>query len=66
MNVTLNGEPRHVTEGLTLADWVTELGLVSGRLACEVNGQVIRRADYATVHLSEGDQIEMVQMIGGG
>jgi thiamine biosynthesis protein ThiS len=46
MTLTVNGETRTVAEGLTLAQLVEELHLVAGRLACEVNGQIVRRADY--------------------
>jgi thiamine biosynthesis protein ThiS len=66
MNVILNGETRVLAEGRTLAEWLDELHLVPGRLACEVNGAVVRRADYARVQLAEGDRVEIVQMMGGG
>ena len=66
MKLTVNGEPKTASDGLTLAQLVEELHLVPGRLACEVNRQIVRRADYATTSLSDGDAIEIVQMIGGG
>lgn len=66
MKLIINGEMKTVSDGLTLAQLVEELHLVPGRLACEVNGQIVRRADYATTSLSDGDAIEIVQMIGGG
>lgn len=66
MTLTVNGETRTVAEGLTLAQLVEELHLVAGRLACELNGQIVRRADYPTTPLSHGDTLEIVQMIGGG
>lgn len=66
MTLTVNGEARTVAEGLTLAQLVEELHLVAGRLACEVNGHIVRRADYGSTSLSDGDTIEIVQMIGGG
>jgi thiamine biosynthesis protein ThiS len=66
MNVILNGETRVLAEGRTLAECLDELQLVPGRLACEVNSAVVRRADYAHVKLAEGDRVEIVQMMGGG
>ena len=66
MILTLNGEARTVADGSTLSQLVEDLKLAPGRLACEVNGAVVRRADYAAAALREGDQIEIVQMIGGG
>lgn len=66
MNLIVNGERKTVADGLTLAQLVENLRLVPGRLACEVSGNLVRRADYATTPLGEGDAIEIVQMIGGG
>ena len=66
MKLTVNGEPKTVSDGLTLAQLVEELHLVPGRLACEVNGNIVRRADYAAHPLDNGDSVEIVQMIGGG
>ena len=66
MKLRLNGEDREIPTVATLADLLAHLKLAPGRLACEVNGAVVRRADYAAASLREGDQIEIVQMIGGG
>ncbi|MBK8871510.1 MAG: sulfur carrier protein ThiS [Elusimicrobia bacterium] len=66
MTITVNGETKTLESGLTLAQLVTQMGLTTGRLASEVNGDVVRRADYATRVLADGDRIEIVQMIGGG
>ncbi len=66
MNLIVNGEPKMVPDGLTLSGLVEELRLVAGRLACEVNGGIVRRSDYAATPLAEGDKVEIVQMIGGG
>jgi thiamine biosynthesis protein ThiS len=49
-----------------LGQLVAQMGLTTGRLASEVNGDVVRRADYAARVLIDGDRIEIVQMIGGG
>ncbi len=66
MKLMVNGEARTTAERLTLAQLVEELHLVPGRLACEVNGHLVCRADYGATPLSDGDVVEIVQMIGGG
>lgn len=66
MKLRVNGEEKDVAPVATLADFLAALNLAPGRLACEVNGAVVRRADYGATALREGDQIEIVQMIGGG
>ena len=65
MNLIVNGESRTL-EVETVADLLAVLSLAPGRLACEVQGRLVRRADYALTRLKEGDTVEIVQMIGGG
>jgi sulfur carrier protein len=66
MTIIVNGETKITEAGLTLGQLVAQMGLTTGRLASEVNGDVVRRADYAARVLIDGDRIEIVQMIGGG
>lgn len=66
MNVRVNGEPRELPDGATLQSLVDSLQLQPGRVACELNMEIVKRADYAAKRLKEGDAVEIVQMIGGG
>jgi thiamine biosynthesis protein ThiS len=66
MRVTLNGEARDLSEGLTVNDLVDALGLGKRRVAVEVNRDILPHDDYATYALQEGDVVEIVQFIGGG
>ena len=66
IRATINGEERTLAEGMTLAALLESLGLEAGRVACEVNLDIVKRADYAKTVLREGDAVEIVQMIGGG
>lgn len=43
-----------------------DLGLNPGRVAVEVNLQIIRKAFYDTCILREGDKVEIVNFVGGG
>ncbi len=66
MTITVNGEPRDVTEGSSLADLVTALGLTEIRLALELNCQVVPRATFEESTLNDGDAVEIVTLVGGG
>ena len=48
------------------ATLVARLGLTGRRLALEVNREVIPRSRHETHSLKAGDQVEIVQAIGGG
>ena len=65
MQVTINGKQTMLTEVNTVEHLVKHLEL-SGRIAIEINQQIVPRAEYATHPLVDGDVIEIVHAIGGG
>ena len=66
MQILVNGEPRSVAPGLTVAQLVELLELGGRRLAMEVNREILPRSQYAAHELRDGDRVEIVQAIGGG
>ena len=66
MKVTINGEEKQLDEGLKLADLIPLLELKTERLAIELNRKLIRRANWASIGLADGDKIEIVHFVGGG
>lgn len=66
MRVVVNGQPMELREGLTLADLLGELGVCQEYMAVALNGEVARRASYATTVLREGDRVEIVRPMAGG
>lgn len=66
MQITLNGDPKTLSGPLTIQELLNELQIPAGRVACEVNLKIIRRAHYAETRLQEGDTVEIIQAIGGG
>ncbi len=66
MQVAVNGEPREVEEHLSLAALLRDLGMVPGRVAVEVNEEVVPRDGYGQRRLASGDRVEIVHFVGGG
>ena len=66
MLIILNGEPRTVPDGLTLASLVEHLQMKSDRVAIERNLEISPRTSWADVQLAEGDRLEIVHFVGGG
>ena len=67
MFVNLNGKTHEIKLGLTLLNLIEELGLAERKaIAIALNGEVLKREDYAGIVLSEGDSLEIVRAIGGG
>jgi len=66
MRLTINGEINENIRAATLSELLEELGIKSGRVAVEVNMRVIKRADYGSFGLHDGDVVEIVNFVGGG
>lgn len=66
MEIYLNGAREDVSEGLTAAGLISELGLEAQRIAVEVNRQVVARSTFASHVLHAGDRVEIIHAIGGG
>jgi sulfur carrier protein len=66
VRVTINGDPRDVSDGTTVATLVHQLQLNERRIAVEVNREIVARELYAAHALAEGDEIEIVHFVGGG
>lgn len=64
--VTLNGEPRSVCAGATLADLIASLSEQPQSLATAVNGEFVPREARAHTPLREGDAVFTFQPITGG
>jgi len=66
VQVKLNGEPRELPEGTTVAQAVAELTVLEGGVAAAVNGDVVPRGSWAATPLRAGDQVEVVTAVQGG
>ncbi len=66
IRVAVNGEPRDVAAGSTVATLLAGLNLPGGKVAVERNEAIVPRSTYSAVRLEPGDQLEIVHFIGGG
>lgn len=66
MKIILNGNEKDLPGPLTLQQLLEGLQIPAGRVACEVNLKIIKRAFYGSTGLQEGDAVEIIQAIGGG
>ena len=66
MRLTINGEIKENILEQTLKGLLEDLGITPGRVAVEVNLQVIKKADYESFRIQDGDVLEIVNFVGGG
>lgn len=66
MMVTVNGKPLNIRKDETLLELLEEQGYRLGVIAVEYNGLILKKDDYGTTQLHEGDRLEVVSFVGGG
>jgi sulfur carrier protein len=66
LRITVNGEPREVPDGATLASLMASLGVPRQPVAVEVNRELVPRSQHGSRRLAEGDAVEIVTLVGGG
>jgi sulfur carrier protein len=66
MRISVNGDPREIRAAGNVAALVAELGLEPSMVLVEQNGTALRRTEWASAALSDGDRIEILQVAAGG
>ena len=66
MELLINGEPRTEADAITVAHLIGSRSLDPTRVAVELNRKIVPRAKYADTPLREGDELEIVTLVGGG
>ena len=66
MQLIINGESLETPQISTLADLSQWLDLPDFGSAIELNGNVVKKADYVNTPLRVGDKLEIIRLVGGG
>ena len=66
MKITLNGDALELAGPLRVVDLLAQLAIDPRRVAVEHNLVVLKRTAFETTRLSDGDEVEIVNFVGGG
>jgi len=66
VRIFLQGEPREIPDGQTVLALLESLGLDPGRVAVEVDGQILKKPEWPERSLQPGAKLEVVHFVGGG
>ena len=66
MTIRLNGEPFEIAGPIPISALLAELKIDPRIVAVEHNVTVVKRQQYETTMIAEGDEIEIVRFVGGG
>jgi thiamine biosynthesis protein ThiS len=66
VRIRVNGDPVELPAELTILQLLEQLNIDPRLVAVEHNLSIIKRALYESTLIGEGDQIEIVNFVGGG
>ncbi len=66
MNIIVNGEEKKVKEGITIVELIELLGIKVKVMAAAVNMEIVKKEDWDSYTLQEGDKLELLHFVGGG
>ena len=66
MQITLNGDRYEAAGPLTVTDLLVRLDIDARRVAVEHNLVVLKRDAFDRTTVQEGDEVEIVNFVGGG
>ncbi|MGB3511616.1 MAG: sulfur carrier protein ThiS [Microcoleaceae cyanobacterium] len=66
ITLKVNGETRTCIPQTILPNFLEQLGLNPRLVAVEYNGEILHRQFWETTEIQEGDNLEIVTIVGGG
>ena len=66
IRITVNGRSVELNESMTIEHMLDSVDVPPNYLAVEVNAEVVPREEYTTHAIQDGDQVELVTLVGGG
>jgi thiamine biosynthesis protein ThiS len=66
MTITLNGDRHEVPKPISISALLEQLEIDARRVAVELNAAVVKKAAYDSAVIKEGDEVEIVNFVGGG
>ena len=62
----INGEEKALARPIALSELLTQLGYRTVFVAVELNGTIIKQADFGSTTITDADKLEIVSFVGGG
>lgn len=66
MTITLNGDQHQLAAPVSVSELLQQLDIDARRVAVELNLAVVKKAAYDSSVIKDGDEVEIVNFVGGG
>lgn len=66
LTISLNNEKIQLTEPLSAMLLLEQQGFQGDKIALAINGSFVPRSQYADTNINDGDEVDVIQAVGGG
>ncbi|SHO80425.1 hypothetical protein MNB_SV-15-780 [hydrothermal vent metagenome] len=66
MKLKVNGEIQDIKDNITINELISTLGIEVKVMAGAVNMKIIKKDDWDSYILKDGDKVEFLDFVGGG
>lgn len=66
IQITVNGDNRSINENMTVMNFIETLGLKTDVMAVAINMDIVKRDNWETHIIHNGDRLELLDFVGGG
>lgn len=66
MNIAVNGEKYSVDKDITVLSLLKELSVEGKTMAVAINMEIVKKQQWQSHSLKEGDKLELLHFVGGG
>lgn len=66
MQLKVNGQLQEHPAAINGQELLDRIDWTYATLVAEVNGRIVRKEEFLTLQLNDGDELELVTLVGGG
>ena len=66
MTIILNGDTHEIAAPVSVSELLRQLDIDERRVAVELNLTVVKKTAYGSAVVKDGDEVEIVNFVGGG
>lgn len=66
MKITCNGQTKEIPPDTLLVAFIKDMKLNPDTVVAECDGRILKRDEYDTRILQEGNVVELIRFVGGG
>lgn len=66
MEIKVNGNTEQISKALSILEFIQKKNIDSDTIVIELNKNILKKDDWQKTVLGKGDQLEIIQIVGGG